>query len=139
MIVYVETSALLRWLFSESDAETIAHSINSATGVVTSVLTMMESERIIIRSHCRGMLAASGFQAAGRTLKNFSSDWELMEVSPLVRSRVGQPFPLEPIRTLDAIHLASALDFSRVYPDFAMLTRDRKILDNAVRLGIPTC
>jgi len=59
-----------------------------------------------------------------------------MEVSEQVRELAGRPFPVEPLRTLDALHLASALLFMQVYPELQILTYDRRIAENAQALGI---
>ena len=48
----------------------------------------------------------------------------------------NRPFPVEPIRTLDAIHLASALLAASAAEDFAVLTLDERIRNNAIELGL---
>ena len=58
-----------------------------------------------------------------------------MEISAEVRHLAGRKFPVEPIRTLDAIHLSTALVLMRAFPELSMLTYDRRILDNARALG----
>jgi hypothetical protein len=59
-----------------------------------------------------------------------------MTVSDEVLRRAGRTFPVEPVRTLDAIHLATALEFTAVYPDLRVLSYDRRIRGNAEALGI---
>jgi hypothetical protein len=59
-----------------------------------------------------------------------------MSLTADVLTRAGQAFPIEPVRTLDAIHLATALAFAEALPDLRMLTLDRRILDNAAALGL---
>jgi predicted nucleic acid-binding protein len=41
--------------------------------------------------------------------------------------RARRPFPQEPIRTLDAIHLATALAARRAVPHLKVLTLDRRV------------
>ena len=53
----------------------------------------------------------------------------------LVRARAA--VPSEPIRTLDALHLATALIFREALGDLRMLSFDERIRDNAHALGIP--
>ncbi len=65
--------------------------------------------------------------------------WVLMEISEEVRSRAARAFPVEPVRTLDAVHLATALLFIRVFPDLKLLSFDECILENARPLGIEIC
>jgi hypothetical protein len=46
-----------------------------------------------------------------------------------------RPFPVEPIRTLDALHLAGALAARREIPEIRLLSLDRRVRDNARELG----
>lgn len=49
--------------------------------------------------------------------------------------RSRRPFPVEPIRTLDAIHLASALVLRVAFPDLVVLSLDRRLRASAQELG----
>jgi hypothetical protein len=40
------------------------------------------------------------------------------------------------VRTLDAIHLSTALLFAAAYPDLAVLTSDERVARNAEALGL---
>lgn len=55
---------------------------------------------------------------------------------PPLRLRAAGAFPVEPVRTLDALHLASALELLRVHPDISVLSFGRRILDNLPALGL---
>lgn len=44
-------------------------------------------------------------------------------------------FPAEPVRTLDALHLASALFLNEFVPSLAVLSADDRIRNNAAQLG----
>lgn len=46
-------------------------------------------------------------------------------------------FLVEPVRSLDALHLSSALKARRMVPSLAMLSLDRRLRDNAPLLGLP--
>jgi len=48
--VYLETSAVLRWLFGEPDAPAIARRIEEASEPVCSALTLLEANRALIRA-----------------------------------------------------------------------------------------
>jgi hypothetical protein len=62
--------------------------------------------------------------------------WRLMPISREIVNRARQPFPGEPIRSLDAIHLASALIAADSLPDFALLSLDRRVRSAGSRLGL---
>jgi len=65
------------------------------------------------------------------------SDWiESGTVTAPTRKKAALPFPMEPVRALEAIHLATALEFTRAFPDLRVLSLDRRVADNAIALGI---
>ena len=59
-----------------------------------------------------------------------------MAVTDPVPARAGQGWPIEPLRTLDAIHLATAPIFSQDVLLVTVLSTDRRGRDNAQRLGL---
>ncbi len=65
-----------------------------------------------------------------------SSHWTLLRIGPEVVERARRPFPGLPIRTLDAIHLASLLVARSAIPGLALLSLDTRVRDVAVQLGI---
>ena len=58
----------------------------------------------------------------------------LAELSPLVLERALQPFPL-PLRTLDALHLATAHYLRLQDPGLTVATYDERMAESAQRLG----
>jgi hypothetical protein len=53
-----------------------------------------------------------------------------------VVERARRPFPREPLRALDALHLASALLARATLPDLALLSLDRRIRASGAALGL---
>jgi PIN domain len=80
-----------------------------AAVIVASDLTLIECERVLQRAIALGELNAA--EAADRHgyLMAAASQWQILHLAGEVVERAQQPFPAEPIRTLDAVHLASAL------------------------------
>lgn len=134
--IYVESSALLTWLLGEPRAREVISVLNRAQTVVTSVLSLVEVERALNRAEHQRVLTAGQAQRLRGMLSRGRAGWILMEISDEVRARAGMAFPVEPLRTLDAIHLATALMFLRVFPDLRLLSFDSRILENALPLGI---
>jgi len=137
MTLYVETSAVLGWLFGEPDADAITSAIDGAERVVSSTLTVIETQRALIRAENQGLITPVDRE---RLLGQFASacaQWSFLSMTESVAERAGRPFPQEPLRSLDAIHLASALEFSQLFPDVKMLSYDQRILKNLQPLGIP--
>jgi predicted nucleic acid-binding protein len=134
--VYLETSALLQWLLGQPDAGSVREVLDGADTVVTSVLTLTESERALIRACESGLLEEGDARRLRGILNRAEAAWVRSGVTRDVLARAARPFPVEPVRTLDAIHLATALEFTLVYPDLRVLSFDRRVRDNAEALGI---
>jgi len=113
--VYLETSAVLRWLLGEPDAPEIARHIQGTGEPVCSALTILETRRSLIRAQ-RERPAARGLSLVRRQLEAASANWNVLEMIPDIRLRAAEPFPVEPVRTLEAIHLATAVHFAGVFP-----------------------
>jgi predicted nucleic acid-binding protein len=61
--------------------------------------------------------------------------WHVFRISVEIVSRARHPFPAEPIRTLDAIHLASALAARSIVTGVDILSLDDRIRRSAKQLG----
>lgn len=111
--------------------------IDRADPVVTSVLTEIEAERAIARAeHASVLNNAREAQVARGALQRVLSGWMAMEITSTVRARAAKGFPAEPVRTLDAIHLATALEFALVFPAISPLSHDQRVLAHAESLGL---
>jgi predicted nucleic acid-binding protein len=133
--IYFESSAVLMWLLGEPRAGEVISSIDAAGTVVTSVLTLVEVERALIRAEREQILTAVESEKLRGLLARAKAGWILMEISEDIRARAGRMFPAEPIRTLDALHLATALVTLQALPDLRLLSFNQRILDNARVLG----
>ena len=64
-----------------------------------------------------------------------SAHWTLLGMDADIVHRCRRSFPREPIRALDAIHLATALAVRNLSPDVVVLSLDGRIRSNAVSLS----
>lgn len=135
-VLYLETSAALTWLFGESRSNEVLSRLSRVETIVTSALTPLEAERALIRAERQGLVTPANRQRLRGMLAAAASAWLRMEVTAQVRARAAEPFPIEPLRTLDAIHLSTVLAFLGVYPELKLLSYDQRIVDNAQALGI---
>jgi predicted nucleic acid-binding protein len=132
---YIETSALLAALLEgDADART---ALDTAGRQVTSALTFAEAFRAVVRTRAAGRLTADQERAAVTTLQAFAQRIDVVAVTDSVLARAGRPFPAEPIRTLDAIHLATAEMLGELPPLVTIVTRDVRVSENARALGYP--
>jgi predicted nucleic acid-binding protein len=134
--VYLETSAVLRWLFGEPAAPAIARRIQEASEPVCSVLTILEAQRALVRAERERRSWGRRLRLLRRQLGEASADWNLLEITPEIRTRAAHSFPVEPVRTLDAIHIATALHVAAAFPSLSVLTFDERILSNLEPLGL---
>lgn len=130
---YIESSALVAALL-ESDT-TVVKKVARGTLQVTSALTLAEAGRAVIRARATGRLTAEEEQAAVRALRTFERRCFVLDVDRAVLNRVRRPFPFEPIRTLDAVHLATAELLGEAPPLVTIVTRDDRVRKNAEALG----
>ena len=135
-VVYAETSAVLAWLLGDEPRLLTRRVVDSADQVVTSVLTLLEATRGILRAANERHVTAVDASRLKGLLARTATAWELLEITPDIRIRAGEPFPVEPMCTLDAIHLATALHFARAFPGLSVLTFDERILVNLEPLGL---
>ncbi|HUF92146.1 MAG TPA: type II toxin-antitoxin system VapC family toxin [Candidatus Limnocylindria bacterium] len=128
---------MLGWLLGEPRADLVRHALSRAELVLASDLTLIECDRILIRRQAAGGL--SGADAMGRhgALVAAARRWSLMRIEGDVIERARRPFPVEPVRTLDALHLSSALVASAWVADLALLSLDERVRTAARALGLP--
>jgi len=136
VILYAESSAVLAWLLGEPDGDAVRSHLESADTVVSSRLTLSECERALIRGVAGSAFSARDADAARHLLAPVTARWSLAEIGTEVLDIVRRVFPKEPVRTLDAIHLATILVVRPTAPDMAVLSLDSRIRDNAALLGL---
>ena len=130
---YIESSALVAALLERDRAA--RKSIRAEGKRVTSALTLAEAARAILRARASGRLSEAHGRAATRGLQVFARRCDIVSVTDDVLARVGRPFPVEPMRTLDAVHLATAEVLAEPPALVTIVTRDDRVRDNARALG----
>lgn len=122
-VVYLETSALMAAIL-EGDQE-VQRLVEGEARLVTSALTLAESSRALVRAAATGRLTtAIELQAARLALDTVSGRLHVVPVSAGILARAGRAFPVEPVRTLDAIHLATTSALPRTRVPWAMRSPD---------------
>jgi hypothetical protein len=118
----------------ERDADALK-SVRTRGRKVTSALTIAEATRAILRARAAARLTADQERAAVRALGRFERRCFLVAVTEPILACVRRPFPVEPIRTLDAVHLATTELLGEPPPLLVVVTRDVRVRDNARALG----
>lgn len=135
MILYLDTSVLLRLVLGEADGLPIDH-VRSAELLVSSELLGVESRRTVDRLRVQGQLTHD--EAAVRLI--VVSDWleavDLVLLRPSIMTRAGEPLPVA-LGTLDAIHLATALVWQdRMGQPLTVATHDARLAQAARAFGL---
>ena len=136
MNVYAESSAVLAWLLDEAAAAEVRQLLSDAEIIVSSDLTLIECDRVLIRAITLGVLSEADAADRRAQLSAAAAHWHLLRIAPEVVDRARQPFPGEPIRSLDAIHLASTLVARSAVSGLKLLSLDDRIRSAARKLGV---
>jgi predicted nucleic acid-binding protein len=134
--LYAESSAILAWLLDEDAAETVLGLLAAEELIIASDLTLIECDRALHRAVALAELTEADAADRRANLATVSSHWTLLRIGSEVVERARRPFPGLPIRTLDAIHLASLLVARAAVPGLTLLSLDRRVRDAAAQLGI---
>jgi predicted nucleic acid-binding protein len=120
----------------EESAADIRRLLAAAEIIVASDLTLIECDRVLLRAAALGELTEA--EAADRRahLTAAAAHWQMLRVGAEIVERARQPFPGEPIRTLDAIHLASALTARTAVVGLKLLSLDDRVRKTGKKLGL---
>jgi hypothetical protein len=100
------------------------------------VSTRSYTERALIHAKTNGLITDADRQLLKGEFIKVNASWNFLEITGAVRKRACMVFPVEPVRSPDAIHLATALELLLVYPDVSILTCNRRIINNMVPPGL---
>ncbi len=136
MNLYAESSAVLAWLLDEPTAPAVRRLLAEADIIVASDLTLIECDRVLLRGVALKELTEA--EAADRQahLIEAAAHWHVLRIAGEIVDRSRQPFPGDPIRTLDAIHLASLLVGRSAVVGLRLLSLDDRVRQAATRLGV---
>ncbi len=136
MNLYAESSAVLAWLLDEPSAPTVRQLLGASEITVSSDLTLIECDRVLLRAVSLKELTEA--EAADRRahLTVAAAHWQVLRIAQEIVDRARQPFPGEPIRTLDAIHLASLMVGRSAVRGLALLSLDDCVRKAGKGLGV---
>jgi len=133
--VYAETSAVLAWLLGEPSGSRIATYLRPPASVIWSDLTLIECDRALRRLANRRPDSLGDTEVLRSRLTAVAAGWALEPIARPVVDRARAPFPDDTIRSLDAIHLATAIVVRLSIGDLDVLSLDARVRANAVALG----
>lgn len=135
MNLYAESSAVLAWLLGEDRGNEAGQEIAAADLVVTSDLTLIECDRVLTRAAALGEQSEAEAARRRAFVGAAAERWVVLAIDSEVVTRSRRAFPREPVRSLDAIHLSTALLARNLVVELQLLSLDERIRGNAVALG----
>ncbi len=135
MTLYAESSAVLSWILGEPKGDSVRRQLRRANIIVSSDLTLVDCDRVIVRARSLDAITAKRALSCRNRLAAAASRWNLLRLAPEIIERARLPFPKEPLRTLDALHLASALMARNAVPDIVVLSLDSRVRSCAAEMG----
>ncbi len=117
MVAYLDSSVILRHILRGEAA--ISQAL-ACERVVSSELAEIECRRVIQRCRLQGQLDDKGMAQASVRLDAVLAGISLIALSRAVKRRAMGAFPVS-VKTLDALHLASALVLAEKLEDEALI------------------
>jgi predicted nucleic acid-binding protein len=132
--LYLDSSVILRVVLGERGR---LSEWSRATEVVTSEITRVECLRALDRLRLDGGLPDRELSRRRSTTLVVLSGIEAVRVNRAVLARAAEPFPVR-LRTLDALHVASALLVRVRFPALRFATHDVDLASAVAAEGLPT-
>ncbi len=108
MIVYLDTSALIKLFVDEPQTGIVADTLDKAQSVFTHLITYAEARAALARALRMKRVTPEGLESRKTALEHHWSDLEvIMPDIPLVK-RAGDMAEIYALRGYDSIHLAAA-------------------------------
>ena len=128
MILYLDTSALVKLYVEEPLSQELTAVVAEAEAVATSLLAYAESRAAFARARREARLSAQMYR---RIVEAFIEDWPRyisVEVTDRIVKDAGDLAASRALRGYDALHLASALSLSKqVTASVSFLAFDRAL------------
>ena len=139
MILYLDTSALVKRYFREPYSDEVISRWRSAEQIVISAVAYAETTAAMYRKKREADFADTLLR---KLLDSFSRDWESfirMEVNDELNGYVDRVVEGYPLRGFDAIHLATAMIIrERLSEPFIFACFDDRLLQAAQAEGLET-
>jgi predicted nucleic acid-binding protein len=134
-ILYVESSAVLAWLLGEPTEQSVRRVLESAERVVTSALTAVECARALTRARLMSRITPTQELAAMQLLQQAEQSWDVQALTDRVLMRARMPMPADPVRTLDALHVATMVALRESLGPLVVLSLDERVRACATMSG----
>ena len=125
--LYLDTSAVLRATLETGTTPGLERRIANASALITSRLSLVESARALHRIRRSGEAAEAQLAEAESQIARLWRRCEVWELTAEVCELAEHIDPTQPLRTLDALHLATFMLARRHLGDLELLTVDDRL------------
>ncbi|HEX7180554.1 MAG TPA: type II toxin-antitoxin system VapC family toxin [Thermoanaerobaculia bacterium] len=137
MILYLDTSTLVKLYVEEEHSELVRDWVEEAEAVATSQVAYPEALSAFARRWNRGDLTD---EEMSRARESLTGDWPSFVLLPVDERRAGGLVIEHLLRGFDAVHLAAAQDLFELFPsdDVVFSSFDKTLLQTARAEGLST-
>jgi predicted nucleic acid-binding protein len=139
VILYLETSSLVKLYVREPDSDTVRELIGEADVVATSLLAYAEARAAFARKRREKGISEIAYKSVKEALERDWPSYFILSLAGQTVKTAGDLAEKHALRGFDALHLASALDLrlSGASP-IRFLTADTRLHDAARAEGFET-
>ena len=136
-IRYLESSAIVALLVDTEPAHAAMFALAAQPQrMVTSVITVVECRRALMRAHAQRRFDRLTLDAAQFQLSRLLQRCDLFEVDDAIVSLASDPLGDEHLRTLDALHVATAMVARSAFGPLGFVSLDARVRTAAAANGL---
>ena len=124
-MIYVDSSVVLAWLLAEKKAPRESLFDDD-----------LAASRLLEYEVWNGIHSSAITRPRSEDARTILERIDFYEMTPTILARAFEPFPVT-VRTLDAMHLATAIYLIGIGSEVTLASYDRRMLDAATALDIP--
>jgi len=132
MKIFLDSSALAKRYIRERGSEKVEHALSEATEAAVSLIGPPEIASALCRLRRQGSISGSQYDEAKKALFQDIEDMSVCNLTIPVVVRAMGLLEKHPLRTLDALHVAGALE----YQTDLFVSSDRRQLAAASESGL---
>jgi predicted nucleic acid-binding protein len=136
VILYLDTSALVKLYVEEPGSPAVSGRVDQAAAVTTSRVTYAEARAAFARSRRDGVLSADGLRHVVRALDEEWTTYSVVDVTDFLVRRAGTLAERHALRAYDAVQLSAALTVRSEIDDVEFATFDVRLTGAARREGL---
>lgn len=122
---------MLKAVLERGTTPTLERKLRRARLLLVSRLALVESARALVRLRLARQASEERLADAARELDALWARCDVWELSPAICDAAAALAPRKPLRTLDALHLATYVQARRYIEGLELVTEDRRLRDAA--------